>query len=420
MKSLLALLLLLVSLAPMTSRGGENPFPGDNESQWISIRANGKEARTKAVELGMSIETVVNDMSYGFAPMSIVQKLQKNGVDVVTYFPASVIRNHDFPGKDSVFHDYKRMEAAMDDLAAKFPNLVKKFTIGKTLEGRDIVGVRINSHAKNATELTGQPGIVFMGGHHAREHLSVEMPIMYAQHLVSNYGKDPTVTSLIDNRDIYFIPMVNADGAEFDISTGNYQMWRKNRRPNQGNKCDGVDINRNYGYRWGTGGSSTDPCSDVYMGASAFSEPETRAVKAFVESRPNVKILLTFHTYSELILYPWGSSYDPITKSDDLAAYKTMADTMARWNGYTAEQSSELYITSGDTTDWSYGQLGIFSFTFELSPRDSWGGGGFYPGAEAIQKTFDANMRPVLYLIDLADEPHRAHSAPQTTLFYGK
>ena len=93
---------------------------------------------------------------------------------------------------------------------------------------------------------------------------------------------------------------------------------------------------------------------------------------------------------------------------------------MQRRRGYTPEPSSDLYITSGDTTDWAYGTLGIYSFTFELSPRDMWGGGGFYPGQDAIDPTFQANLKPSLYLIDLADDPTRAASHPETTLFYGQ
>jgi carboxypeptidase T len=157
------------------------------------------------------------------------------------------------------------------------------------------------------------------------------------------------------------------------------------------------------------------------MGPQAFSEPETRALKSLLEAKKNVKILLSFHTYSELILYPWGHVYDKIANTAHLQAYQTMANTMAQWNGYTPEQSSDLYIASGDTCDWAYGSLGIFAFTFELSPSSNdWGGGGFYPGAGAIEPTFNANIRPALYLIDLADNPLRSYQKPETTLFYGR
>ena len=258
-----------------------------------------------------------------------------------------------------------------------------------------------------------------MGGHHAREHLSVEVPLLLAKFLVE--ARDETTLRLLDTRDIFIIPMVNPDGAQFDIATGNYQMWRKNRNTNAGNSCAGVDINRNYGFKWGTGGSSSNACSDVYMGPTPFSEPESQAVKAFVEGHPNLKVLLTFHTYSELVLYPWGSTYDDISNRADLATFQKMAQTMAGWNGYTPQPTHDLYIASGDTTDWAYGALGIFAFTFEMSPNGGgFGGGGFYPGPEEIQHSFQANLKPAMYMIDLADDPHRAVSAPETTLFYGQ
>ncbi len=109
---------------------------------------------------------------------------------------------------------------------------------------------------------------------------------------------------------------------------------------------------------------------------------------------------------------------DDINNRADLATFQKMAQTMAGWNGYTPQPTSDLYIASGDTTDWAYGTLGIFAFTFELSPG-GWGGGGFYPGPAEIERSFQKNLKPALYMIDLADDPHRAVSAPETTLFYG-
>jgi carboxypeptidase T len=395
---------------------------GAHEMQWAAIRARDNHVRTELVNQGFSVESVKNDISYGFAPIEIVQKLESKGYEVITHFPAKEMRALDYPKGDSVYHNYDRMNQELDALVAAYPGIARKFSIGKTGQGREMWGIRINPHAQDSLSPSGMPGIVFMGGHHAREHLSVEVPLLLARYLLENGAKDGTIQHLVDTRDIFIIPMVNPDGAEFDISTGDYQLWRKNRtqNPGQSSDCDGVDVNRNYGFAWGTGGSSTDPCSEVYMGPKAFSEPESQAVKAFVEGHPNLKELLTFHTYSELVLYPWGHTEDNISNQTDLAVFQKMAQTMAGWNGYTAEKTSDLYIASGDTTDWAYGALGVFAFTFEMSPNGDAGSNGFYPGPNEIQHSFQANLKPALYMIDLADDPHRAVKAPQTTLFYGR
>lgn len=387
---------------------------------WAAVRAENKAVRTAIVNQGFSIESVMDDMSYGFATEEMLDSLKLQGFDVVAHFPVSEIKALDFPVKDGIYHNYAEMKAEMEAIVREFPGIAHAVTMGRSLEGREMLGIRINGKAANGTEPSTLPGAIFMGGHHAREHLSVETPLKMARYLAKSYRDDDTIRSVLQNRDVYIFPSINPDGSEYDIANGNYRGWRKNRSANAGSSCAGTDLNRNYGYRWGTGGSSDNACSDVFMGPSAFSEPETRAVKAFIEARPNLKVLLSFHTYSELILYPWGYTNDGIANAQDQATFRSMANTMAGWNGYTPEQSSDLYITSGDTTDWAYGTLGIFAFTFELSPKDMWGVGGFYPGPEAIERTFQANLRPVLYLIDLADDPHRASMRPETTLFYGR
>jgi carboxypeptidase T len=123
-----------------------------------------------------------------------------------------------------------------------------------------------------------------------------------------------------------------------------------------------------------------------------------------------MKTLLSLHSFSELVLYPWGHTYDPIGKkvgnAEDLPVFEKMARDMAGWNKYTPQQSSDLYIASGDTTDWAYGERGVFAFTIELTPASMWDG-GFYPEPTTIQPTFEANIRPFLYLIEYADNPKR-------------
>ena len=140
------------------------------------------------------------------------------------------------------------------------------------------------------------------------------------------------------------------------------------------------------------------------MGPKPFSEPETLAVKEFVEAHANIRVLLSFHTFSELILYPWGGKYDGVGGRDQ-QVFEKMAQTMSKWNRYKPQQASDLYIASGDTCDWAYGTQNIFCFTFELSPKSMWNG-GFYPGAKVIDKTFQANVNPALYLIEHAADPY--------------
>ena len=280
-------------------------------------------------------------------------------------------------------------------------------SIGKSVEGREIFRMRIGTDS-----LDQKPGVVFMGGHHAREHVSIEMPLLLAKHLLENYATDTEIRRLVDGRDIHIIPMVNPDGAEYDINDGNYKWWRKNRTTNA-NRTYGVDLNRNYGFNWGQGGASADPDSETFRGPAAFSEPETQAIKAFVDGQANLTTLLTFHTFSELILYPWGYTYDGIENARDRQVFEKMAQTMAQWNGYTPQQSSDLYITSGDTTDWAYGTHGIFAFTFELDPTSMWDG-GFYPGQDKIPVVFQKNLKPALYLIEHAGNPYEVlDSTPQ-------
>lgn len=385
------------------------------QQRFVQIDAKTKENRSLAETLGMSIEFIRSDSAWGFADQKTISEIQSHGMSVLGDFDFAVGRGgHQgvepgFPSKDEHFHDYSEVKAELARFEKENPEIAKVHIVGTSLEGRDIMAIQINT-SKDSLEMgkSNKPGAIFMGAHHAREHLSVEIPLMLVDYLLKNKA-DVKISALLDSRDLWFIPLVNPDGSEYDISKGRYESWRKNRRPN-GDGTYGVDLNRNYGYQWGTGGSSTNTNSDVYMGPKPFSEPETQVVKAFVENHLNAKVLLTFHTFSELILYPWGHKYDSVEEKKDLAVYETMAKTMAEWNHYKPEQASSLYIASGDTTDWAYGEHGIFAFTFELTPSSIFNG-GFYPGQKAIDPTFAANLKPVLYMIELADDPYRAIEA---------
>ncbi|MEC9283632.1 MAG: M14 family metallopeptidase [Bdellovibrionota bacterium] len=380
-------------------------FAGKNvegEKFWMKLKATNKAERTELLNAGLAIEHGIHDDYAILIGNKDDLEAAKNTGKLIEHFKAEE-GLFDFPSKDSNFHNYEEMLREMEAIRALNPNIVQLENIGTTHEGRMIVNIKISGNMRHASQL---PAIVFTGTHHAREHLSTEMPLMLARALVEGYNSQNfNLQNLVNSREINIIPMVNPDGVEHDIADGDYKMWRKNRR-NNGDGTYGVDLNRNYGYLWGTGGSSKRTSSDVYMGPEAFSEPETQAIKAFVENKPNITTLLSFHTFSELILYPWGHTDAPIANERDRQVHEIMANRMSQWNNYTPQASSDLYITSGDTTDWAYGEHGIISFTFELDPKSMWSG-GFYPGQSKIPVVFNKNINPCLYLIEFADNPYR-------------
>lgn len=383
---------------------------------WVHIKAKNVEERSKVATMihidqviEDSVYSVVSEHDYSVLKQKVPELLFESYLMDPSVYGGNINQGEDdqaieFPKGDELFHTYDEIKTLFNDLEKKYPSIVSQINIGKSVEGKDLFGLRISSIKESVNSFI--PGILFVGTHHAREHISTEVPVFLAKYLAENYSKDSEVTSLVDHREIFIIPLLNPDGASFDIKGKRYKMWRKNRTPNGPRNDFGVDLNRNYGFEWGTGGSSTDTESDVYMGTKPFSEPETLALKNFVTSKPNIRILLSFHTYSELILYPWGHTNDSLS-GNDFEVFKNMATTMAKWNGYTPMQSSELYIASGDTCDWAYGELGVFCFTFELSPK-SYGSGGFYPGASFIDKVNNANLKPALYLIEKSADPYSA------------
>lgn len=380
---------------------GPSGYSKDTEQFWLKVKAKDKFERSVIANTGASIEVTEEDYVIVYATKTEKEMLENLGWVEVS-FP---FLGRDFPKEDQAFHNYFELQRELESLNNQNPDISKIISIGRSVEGRDILALQISGQFERGNEL---PAVIFMGGHHAREHVSVEVPLGLAKYLIENYNKgNQRVKSLVDSRVIHIIPAVNPDGLEYDIEDGRYKMWRKNRTPHGGNVY-GVDLNRNYAYKWGTGGSSNSKSSDTYMGPQPFSEPETQAIKNYVEAHQNISILLSFHTFSELILYPWGHTYDPISQQQDRLVHETMAKKMATWNKYTPQQSSDLYIASGDTTDWSYGQHKIISFTFELDPKNTgFGGGGFYPGAKVIPEVIQKNIEPALYLLEHADNPYR-------------
>jgi len=376
---------------------------------WITVAASTKEERTRLLEMGLSIEEVTPTAVSGIIHRDSMPAFETKSVSVISRMPLSqfaVSAYKDFPSQDAVYHNYQEMYDRLKALEIANPDIASLFSIGRTSEGREIWTLRVNSSAKG-TRPSSKPGAVFQGAHHAREHLSVEVPLLFAVWLLE-HRNDAEVKKFIDTLDIYIQPMINPDGAEYDITDGKYKWWRKTRSP-QGGGNFGADLNRNYDSWWCQAGASNSPWADTYCGPSAFSEPESRAVRDFVKARPNLKTMISYHTYAELILYPWGGKYEDLPDQNDLKVFKTLAEGMARLTGYTAQKSSDLYAATGDSCDWAYAEAGIFAFTFELTPRGGWGSSGtFYPGAGVIEKSVRDNVQAALYLLRNTSDPRKA------------
>lgn len=315
-----------------------------------------------------------------------------------------------FPAADSSYHDYAEMVAELEQAASDHPAILSLFSLGLAYEGRALWAVKISD---NVGVDEDEPEVLLNHHQHAREHLTVEMGLYTLKMLTDEYRVNPRITRLVNHREIWMVFDANPDGGDFDIATGSYVSWRKNRQPNAGSASMGTDLNRNWGYRWGCcGGSSGSPGSDTYRGASAFSAPETSALRDFVESRvirgvQQITTSIDFHTFGELVLWPYGYTFTDVPEDmtqDDHDVFATLGQAMAATNGYTPQQSSDLYITDGTIDDWMYGVHRIFSFTFELYPASS--SPGFYPPDEVIPAQTARNREAILYLLEKSDCPY--------------
>jgi hypothetical protein len=318
----------------------------------------------------------------------------------------------DFPSADSNYHNYAEMTTAIDAAVAAHPTILSKTAIGNSYEGRQMVALKISDNV--ATD-ENEPEILFTAHQHAREHLTIEMALYVLSELTDKYGTDSHITDLVNSREIWIIPDLNPDGGEWDIRTGSYAGWRKNRQPNSGSSNVGTDLNRNWPYNWGCcGGSSGTTSSETYRGPSASSSPEVTNVINFVNSRKvdgvqQLKTNIDFHTFSELVLWPFGyttSNTATGMTQQEYNTFATLGQQMAATNNYTPEQASDLYITDGSIDDWLWATQKVYSFTFEMYPS-SGGLSGFYPPDELISRETTRNRAAVLLLLDYSDCPSR-------------
>lgn len=286
-------------------------------------------------------------------------------------------------------YTYAEMEQELDQIAAAYPNITQKVNLGLSWQNREVWGMKLSD---NPGQYEGEPSVLITGVHHAREPIGCGISMDFINWLVNNYGTNDTATTIIDHGEIWIVPVVNPDGYVFnetyDDPWGN--GWRKNCRDNNSNgqmdpDYDGVDLNRNYGYMWGydNQGSSPNPPDEDYRGPSAFSEPETQAIRDLSDAY-EFEYAMNYHAHADVVIVPWGYINDWVPGPDSVVYY-AMCDTMTTLigvpNNYPFGTAGQTigYNANGVTDDWLYGEQTMkpkcLSFTTEV-------GQSFWEGAQ--------------------------------------
>ncbi|MNS43649.1 Carboxypeptidase T precursor [compost metagenome] len=382
-------------LGPVTAAAFNGARPAT-----VSVAYKSKNQLAAAASAGMEIWYVDQDAKKAFGSISADQlsALKAAGLEPRLAQAPGPLRN-DF---DAGYHTYDQIKGELTAMAAGHPEIAKLSDIGDSWEktqgknDRDILMLRIGKG-----DGSKKPAVIFCGNHHAREIVTPEIVLRIARMLLDGYGKDADITHFVENRDILLVPMVNPDGHKLATEGSD---WRKNTNLTTGGGSNfqnapngpGVDLNRNYGYKWGGPGAAANPTHATFRGPAAFSEPETQAIKKLVESR-KFTFLMSYHSFSNLILWPWGHTDAP--PPDKRLAPIGMQ--LGKLSGYKPQQSVNLYPTSGDTTDWAFGEHGILSYTSEIG---AWGD-GFDPPYSKMGQFWKENEPGARLLLTLADNP---------------
>ena len=291
---------------------------------------------------------------------------------------------------------YNEMLAELDAMVQQYPNLITaKAPISTFLthENRPIYHVKISDNP-NVNE--NEPKALYTAIHHAREPMSLMETIFFMWYVLENYGTNEEITYLVNETQLFFVPCINPDGYVYNETTNptGGGMWRKNRR-NNGGGVYGVDLNRNYGYGWGTTGTSTVTSNDTYCGTAPYSEPEVQAMRWLVQ---NHKFVSAFnaHTYAKDILFPIGTTVAEFADHHDY--FQAESNHMVQFNGYTAMKSSALYPASGDSDDYMYKMdigVGVKDTMFVHTPEV---GTAFWQPSSEILATCKEMLFPNLVL----------------------
>ncbi len=300
------------------------------------------------------------------------------------------------------YYSYTEIVKELDSLQTRFPNLIssKQPLSPQTIEGRTTWYVKISD---NPSVNENEPKILYVALNHAREPMGMQQLFFFIYYLLENYETDTSIQYLVNNLEMYFVPCANPDGYVYN-NTNNPNgggMHRKNRRP-VGMWNQGVDLNRNYGYMWGYDnvGSSNNPDAETYRGSSAFSEPETQAIKNFTEDK-QFDLVIDYHCYSNVLLYPWGYNGQP---TPDNQIFREWSSLMTQSNGffYGTPMEGIGYNANGGSFDWYYGEQTTKPKIFAWSPEAGNANDGFYPASNRITHIAQSFMDMNLYFARFA------------------
>ena len=338
---------------------------------------------------------------------------------------------------NAVFRSYSEPGGIRDEYvatAAAHPDLVKLVVIGKTVQGQDIVAVKVTKDARHQRD-GSRPAVLYASAQHAREWITPEMNRRLLHYFLDNYASDPQIHRLVDQTELWFVPVANPDGYDFTFTDGN-RLWRKNLRDNDGDGVitgnDGVDLNRNFPTKWGydNEGSSPSIANDTFRGTGPASEPETKAMDGLLR-RIGFAFLVNYHSAAELLLY--GVGWQVSTPTPDDLVYQALAgdDAHPAIPGYDPDISAELYTTNGDTDEHAHTAYHTLSFTPEMStcqtasdadPDDAFNAAdcesvfNFPDSEELVQAEFTKNIPFALAVAKSAKDPAHPVSPPGVQL----
>ncbi|PRH78420.1 zinc carboxypeptidase [Streptomyces solincola] len=354
-------------------------------------------------------------------------ELRAAGVKVTGHQVGGAAQRRTAAAGDGVFRPYGGAGGLKEEILATaraHPDITKVVSIGRTVKGQDILALKLSKGAPKKAD-GSKPATLYMSNQHAREWITPEMNRRLLHHYLAGYGNDPRITRIVDTTELWFVLSANPDGYDFTHADPANRQWRKNLRDNNRDgkitSGDGVDLNRNFSYKWGydNEGSSPDPADETYRGTGPGSEPETKAIDAF-QKRIGFQYGVNYHSAAQLLLY--GVGWQVATDTPDDVPLKALAGTpdKSAVPGYRPQVSSELYTTNGEADGHAANVNGMQMFTPEMStcatasrvdPDDAWEAADcasvftFPDDEKLIQQEFAKNVPFALAVAESAARP---------------